>query len=485
LEDGTSNAMIERIWAICLGCFAASMLIVGPLLEAFPQLALLPTLSALVLFGFAIWRLRGGLPSRFAFWAVLIVASGLFLIGLQLVPMPATVWMLLPGRQAVVDTLAAANIVPGPMPLSIDPLQTRAVFLYILPALALFMASLSVPPRYRREVAITIVTAAVACALLGLLQRFQGASSPFFLFKSPDAFAKGPFLNRNFFAAQLYCSVPFVAALAVKILSGRSLNRFVVALMLAVYFVTLMAALGASGSRGGLGLAMLTTLLSVSLVWSGRNIAEGPKPSARIILPIVLLSVLLIAQFGLVGLLRIAQTDASSDYRSTMASTTIRAIHAYFPAGSGFGSFIPVYKLFENTDTLIPNLVNNAHNDWLELALEGGLPMMLLMAGFLIWYLLAVVNIWRKATNSLEDLLLKAATIVIFVLLLHSLFDYPLRTRALMGIFAICAGFMAHGLQYRPLRQRIIKTSENTGPRPPRPARTTPYFARPDGGPHG
>jgi hypothetical protein len=41
--------------------------------------------------------------------------------------------------------------------------------------------------------------------------------------------------------------------------------------------------------------------------------------------------------------------------------------------------------------------------------------------------------------------LVKAASISIFLLLCHSFVDYPLRTPALMGLFAILNGFLALG----------------------------------------
>jgi O-antigen ligase len=483
VNASAQNAKFERLWALGIGVYVSFQLVVGALQTIVPSIENVLAFVSLALIGLSAWRLRNGLPSVLATWALGLLGAGLLLLGLQLVPLPVDVWTSLPGRQVVLDTFAATNITPGSMPITLDSFSTRSVALYILPSVSLFFASLSVLPKYRRDIAIVIVGVAVMCALLGLVQRFQGGGSIFYLFPNPavDNFAKGTFPNRNFFAAQLFTSVPLVAALGVATLSGRNLNRFVVAVMLAVYFVALMAALGASGSRGGLALAMLAVLTSCALVWSGRNVAASVTNTGRIILPMMLLAILLIAQFGLVGLLRIAQTDTASDLRSTMAATTIEAIRAYFPVGSGFGSFVPVYKLFEHVNDLQPKFINNAHNDWLQLILEGGLPIVLLLFGFVTWYLVASFKIWRRGTNSLEDLLLRAATLIILLLLAHSFFDYPLRTRPLMGLFAICCGFLAYGVHLKPAKVRTRKSEPTATTQPTlKPVRTAPFFVKKD-----
>jgi O-antigen ligase len=473
------NEKSETVWAFVVGLFASFLLVVGPLQVLVPKIDEVLSVITILLIVVSVWRLRSGLPSSLAVSGLILLALGVLLICAQLIPLPASIWSTFPGRQTVLDTLSATKIEPGQMPLSLDPFATRGIVLYIVPSIGLFFASLSISPQSRKTWAITVVAAAISCAMLGLVQKFQGPDSSFFLNSNPvgDSSAKGTFFNRNFFAAQLYCTIPLVSALGVATLSGRAINRFVEASMLLVYFIALMAALGASGSRGGLGLAMLAVLLSTALAWSGRNQAAETTNSRRWMFPLTILALLLVAQFGIVGLLRIAETDTATDLRGTMAANTWEAIKAYFPVGSGFGSFVPIYKLFESPEQLFPQFVNNAHNDWLQLALEGGLPMIILMIGFVAWYLVASLKVWRTGSNSIEDLLLRAASLIILLLLLHSIFDYPLRTRALMGLFAVCCGFLAYGVKIKPFRNKIRPSMGKGLVEPePRPARTSPYF---------
>ena len=59
--------------------------------------------------------------------------------------------------------------------------------------------------------------------------------------------------------------------------------------------------------------------------------------------------------------------------RIPFAHNTITAAKAYMPFGSGVGTFVSVYPGFEPAHDAISNVyANHAHNDLLEVWLEGG-----------------------------------------------------------------------------------------------------------------
>jgi O-antigen ligase len=127
------------------------------------------------------------------------------------------------------------------------------------------------------------------------------------------------------------------------------------------------------------------------------------------------------------------------DLRWPIAVATTHAIEADFPLGVGFGAFEPIYQMFESSTATLPPYVNHAHDDWLELALDGGLPMMVLLGAFIAWFIRASIRTWRDPPavgNAVDCALARAAPIFISLLLLHSTVDYPLRTTALMVILA-------------------------------------------------
>jgi O-antigen ligase len=123
-------------------------------------------------------------------------------------------------------------------------------------------------------------------------------------------------------------------------------------------------------------------------------------------------------------------------------ATTLRAAGAFFPFGSGIGSFVQVYPLFDDPNRVdIAMRVPHAHNDYVELALETGLIGIALVLAFLAWWLARAVAIWRSAEPSPYA---RAATIASAAILLHSLVDYPLRTAGIAALFAMCLALMAH-----------------------------------------
>jgi O-antigen ligase len=100
--------------------------------------------------------------------------------------------------------------------------------------------------------------------------------------------------------------------------------------------------------------------------------------------------------------------------------------------------------------------VNHAHNDYLEVALETGLPGILLLLAFLAWFALAALTAWRSSAEGGN--LARAATLVILVVLLHSLVDYPIRTAAVAAVFAASCALL--------LPPRVRRRSSREGAKP-------------------
>ena len=191
------------------------------------------------------------------------------------------------------------------------------------------------------------------------------------------------------------------------------------------------------------------------------------KPRVWLAFAFGVLGVLIVGQSSVLGLLRIANTDAAADHRSSFATTTWNAALQYFPTGSGFGSFVPIYQTREMPETLVPEYVNHAHNDWLELLLEGGLPAVVLLGLFLVWLGIGGLRAWRG--NLFAQ---RTGFVVVALLIAHSVVDYPLRTPALMVFFAIFCGLIALPVQTsnRMLKKKRIvpvsQATEDVGPRP-------------------
>jgi O-antigen ligase len=123
----------------------------------------------------------------------------------------------------------------------------------------------------------------------------------------------------------------------------------------------------------------------------------------------------------------------------------VQAAIANLPFGSGFGTFVPIYQKFVPRTQLNDRLLNHAHDDWLELWLTGGLPAIALAAAFLAWLAASTLRVWSSGEPGapvLDLALAQAGSIVIVLLLLHSVVDYPLRMPALSVLFAIACAYL-------------------------------------------
>jgi O-antigen ligase len=118
------------------------------------------------------------------------------------------------------------------------------------------------------------------------------------------------------------------------------------------------------------------------------------------------------------------------------------------PFGAGLGSFVKVYRLYESPDAVTTEYVIHAHNDYVELALELGLPGVILLLLFFGWWLVQSLAVWRKSEGGPWA---RAASIASAAVLVHSLVDFPLRTAAISACFAMCVALLAD--RQAPVRQ--------------------------------
>ena len=153
-----------------------------------------------------------------------------------------------------------------------------------------------------------------------------------------------------------------------------------------------------------------------------------------------------VVQFALYRIMERFSTDQLEDARITFARNTIEAAKAYMPFGSGMGTFVPVYAMYEKpADALMDAYVNRAHNDVLELWLESGVFGLILMGLFLAWLARASWVLWRPegaGASGIDLLLARAATLIVALLAAHSFVDYPLRTGAMMALMAFACGLL-------------------------------------------
>jgi O-antigen ligase len=388
-----------------------------------------------------------------------IVVFTLALPLLQLVPLPPAIWTALPGRAAVVEVYQAAGVALDWRPLSLAPFATLYSFLSLLPAAAIFVYALQLDTSRRYALLVAPLALAGIAALVGVGQFVSRGASTFGPNSGPSAgYAIGFFANRNHFAALIYASLPFAVVWTARHMrSGRGRMRLVGGLFGSAVVLSLLFGLSAAFSRAGVALGIVSLLGSAFIIWRSADSSRiGRWPV--IVVGVLMVGFAVILQLGLVDLL--IQRTAADNARTTIASLTLEVLARFNIAGSGFGTFVPLLQTAEKPTDLLVFFINHAHNDFLELALEGGILSVVLMLAFLVWYLVRFWSIWlsTKQGGSLDErALMSAASLSIGLLLLHSLLDYPLRTLTLMCFFAFAAACLCPPVSdaaSAPVRQR-------------------------------
>ena len=422
-------------------------------------------------------------------WALTLAVMVLAVPAVQLVPLPPAVWTLLPGRQLLVDAYMLLNSELPWAPISVAPTATWLSLVSLLPPLAVFLATLLMSFRQRRQLTVWMLAFGAVSVFLGLSQVAEGPTSPlrFFTNTNPTE-AVGFFANRNHFAALLYVMILLAAAwasdTAAQLLTAPAQRRFearIILPMMASFTLLVVFVAGEilSRSRAGLGLTIIALLGAFVLLYSDRRRMSG-MTSARLLLGLAVLMALLLVQLGLYRVLERFADDPLADGRIPFARNTIEAALAFFPVGSGIGTFTMVYPVFEKTGDLLANtFANHAHNDLLELWLEAGVPGVVVAALCFIWILRQTVRVWRVGNwgaGAVDLLLARAASFAIGLIVVHSLFDYPLRTGAMMTLVAFCCALLTTPAGHTHLGDDAIES--DTGRREPV-TRPAPAMAEP------
>jgi O-antigen ligase len=174
------------------------------------------------------------------------------------------------------------------------------------------------------------------------------------------------------------------------------------------------------------------------IVWrtAGRGKATGAVLGVTAASAIAITAV---AVFALAPILDRFDPASGGEGRLQAWPAVLSAANNYLPLGSGVGSFDPVYRSLEQVETLKAEFFNHAHNDYLELLLEGGWLAIAVIAVFLFWFGKQVRLAWGTHLGEVGALA-RASTLVVPALLLHSVVDYPLRTESLAVFFAFACG---------------------------------------------
>jgi O-antigen ligase len=362
-------------------------------------------------------------------WGIGVLALLLGWMLLQLVPLPpALVAVLSPYRWNAVQSAreATGQDLHAWVALSVAPPATVERLLYVVPAMAAFVLSRDVAWWWAGRTWIAVAPVIVVAWLESLLGLTQ-----FALMRTaggPAVSVAGTYVNRDHFAGLLELAFPLAVMGAVSVWrkgtirqSQSAATALRTSAMLAVAACLLMGVF-LSLSRMG----VVATLAAVALTGL---VALGSRRGRWLwLVPVVIPLCLLVGLSNRELVLRFADLTAtqeiSKDTRMQIWSDTLGVIRAYPWTGCGLGAY--EHGLYRFKTVAPTNTVDFAHNDYLQILAELGLPGMLLVAVLGGWILKRTLTLVVSTRGGADWELALGLLGALLTFGLHSLADFNL-----------------------------------------------------------
>lgn len=445
------EALLAKQRAILLGAVLALVILAPlPFGAVSPGPVLILELSAAVIACGACWILlqdRGALTLRAK--AALVPLGFVVALGLvQLLPL-ATRWnpfidstsMLNRERAAVHAAIHDAP--PSSTSLSLSPAETVDALarLISLSLLAFATAVLVRSASQARACAIAISISGALQGLYGSVEYLSGRQQIFGYVKTAYLnCATGTFINRNHFAGYLALSLPFALGLFLAagqpVASARPFTRQTLSRFAALFCIfCIWSGIVLSTSRGGMAAALLGALM-----------LAGGLMNRRRQLWLLLFALLIPTSFLMVqGLAQPGARYASLGEELTSDGGRLAVWRAATQLvidsplwGTGLGTFQSVFSIVQPPSVLLR--FHHAHNDWLQSAVEGGIPTLLAFIALLVVLLLPAAAARLDRASLQQRLLARCAAATIAACALHSLMDFSLRIPAVALLTSVVVG---------------------------------------------
>jgi O-antigen ligase len=420
---------------------------------------------------------RSRMPDR----AVIFTVVAFFLVTIwHYLPLPASVLSFLsPFRQ---DALATLNNLlttsTSWQTLSYSPLNSFSWWTFLLSAF-LFFFVLRHACESRKSLKLLIgimVGLAIAEAIYGLIQALIPSLGVLWVdyIKNYLGTARGTFINRNHFAGFIEMVWPLALGYTLamgfrgkevnirKLLASDRLNKQI---LLALGIVVMLLALLLSKSRAGIMGAFIGFFTFILLARS----ADKKLPMGFWIMSGAMAGLIILYGFkiGFDPIIHRFMLIGEGDSRLSIWRDSLVIVKDH-PLGIGLGNFKNVYPVY-NVSRISDTRFLYAHNDYLHLLIEAGIPGFLaLVSGFLFFLLKSVKKVKQMKVHHdpLRFFLAVGAVSGLVSLAFHSFFDFNLHMPSnlvyfvtLMAIVHSCAWSEApaHGSRLKAEGSKVKK----------------------------
>src|SRR5882757_7379318 len=259
----------------------------------------------------------------------------------------------------------------------------------------------------------------------------------------------GPYVNHNHYAGLMEMLTPFPLVLALSRHTEGNRKLFVAgiaALMAGTIFL--------SGSRGGMlafaaQVIVLTVLLRKRGDWK-QSVAMG------VFLTVMIGFLIWLGGNELTRRLASIQSEARQELtggvRMTIDRDSLRMVREKPLLGWGLGTFPVVYPQFRSFYTKF--FVNEAHNGYLQLAVETGVAGLAIAVWFLVTTFRGAAAKLQNWTETVNGTLTVAALLGCVGILVHSFLDFNLQIPANAAMFYVLCAIAAAGPFQESQRRR-------------------------------
>ncbi|HEX7422081.1 MAG TPA: O-antigen ligase family protein [Thermoanaerobaculia bacterium] len=402
-------------------------------------------------------------PARVRFGHTIIPISFLALIaaagGLQMVPMSAA--LLRDVAPLSAQVYADANQILGLFGrraitprISIAPSDTVVTILLTLAYVVLFAAAvILLSTRLRRRLAIGALLASSTVHVL-----VSTATT------SPSVRVHGTFINPNHFAGYLQIGLAFSFGLllrellhsrergdGIRDLADRVEKRAIPLVGPVLLWVVIAAGIALTRSRGGILAALITTITMLALATVGRR---RQTRLAFAIVPAVLAALVLVAfttgEAPLLRFLAADPRDTASDMRPEIWRASLLAWHQSPTLGTGLGAFREAFRRVQPQSVV--GLVEQAHNDFLQMLVTGGWIGAVLVTGAFLSMLALLLRAWMRQEHREESAFALAGIAALISLMLHGLVEFNMSIPAIPATLAIMLGLAWTAATYEERR---------------------------------
>ena len=349
------------------------------------------------------------------------------------------VWSPVMVLPLAVLALAVAQLRAG---WTLDAVATREAIIKLLSCSLVFFLGLQFLARASlrlwRRLALAISLYAFAVALFAVVQFFASPGLLYFIIRPRwGGYVFGPYVSHNNYAGLMEMLAAIAAGLAL------ALPRWHPAKPLAVFAVLLCSvSVLLSGSRGGVIALAAEFVIFIIVRWCEK---AASQPRVRALMAGLVLALLAGASFFWLDRggvwnrwQQLAETrELTAGDRVRMSADTLRMARDHAGHGVGLGAFATAYPSYQTVIT--DDFIDYAHNDYLQLAAEGGVAAWILMLVGVPGFLWLAFRGLRRRLRQPAGWLAMGAAVGVCGILVHSFVDFNLHIPANAAWLSICA----------------------------------------------